>query len=58
MAAATTKTELLKELSQKRKELADFRFAVAGSKIKNIKAGRNVRREIARILTKIRALNV
>jgi ribosomal protein L29 len=55
MAETKNKTELLKELADKRKALYDFRFAVSGSKIKNIKDGRNIKKEIARILTKIRA---
>jgi len=44
-------TELQKLLEEKRKSLRLFRFSVAGSKIKNIKEGMNLRKAIARILT-------
>lgn len=46
-------TDLQKELAEKRKSLREFRFGVAGSKIKNIKEARNLRREIAKILTEL-----
>jgi len=45
--------ELEKMLQGKRKALRLFRFGIAGSKIKNVREGRNARREIARILTEI-----
>jgi len=45
--------DLAKKLADKRKELREFRFGVEGSKVKNIKEGRDTRREIARILTEI-----
>ena len=47
--------ELTKDLVQKREELRLFRFGIAGSKTRNIKEGRDVRRDIARILTELRA---
>jgi len=44
-----------KELSQlletKRHDLWSFRFSVSGSKVRNVREGRSVRRDIARILT-------
>ena len=40
-------------LKEKRDLLRDFRFRVAKGKTKNIKKGRGLRREIARILTEI-----
>lgn len=43
-------TDLLRE---KRKALSDFRFAIAGSKTRNVKEGRGLRREIARIETEL-----
>ena len=58
MADKKNTKELLNELAGKRKALYDFRFAVSGSKIKNIKEGRNIRKDIARLLTKIRAEKV
>lgn len=44
-------TDLEKLLVQKTAELETFRFGGAGSKVTNVKAGRNLRREIARIKT-------
>jgi len=44
-------SDLHKELAEKRKSLREFRFGVSGSKVKNIKEARNLRKEIARILT-------
>ncbi|MBI1998788.1 MAG: 50S ribosomal protein L29 [Parcubacteria group bacterium] len=43
--------ELKKLLLEKQKALRLFRFGVAGSKAKNVKEGRNLRKDIARILT-------
>ena len=46
--------ELVKMLAEKREELRNFRFAIAGSKQKNVKQGKSSRKEIARILTEIK----
>ena len=46
-----TKAELETMVSEKRESLRKFRFGVSGSKIKNTKEGRNLRKEIAQILT-------
>ena len=46
-----TVTDLEKMSIEKRAALRAFRFGVSGSKIKNIKEGRDLRREIARIET-------
>ena len=46
-------TDLHKELDEKRKSLRGFRFGVAGSKIKNIKEARNLRKDIAKVLTEL-----
>ena len=46
-----TKEELKTLLGEKEKALQAFRFGIAGSKIKNVKEGRGLRRDIARILT-------
>lgn len=43
--------ELFKELQEKRERLRIIRFDVAGSKIKNVKEIRELKRNIARILT-------
>jgi len=50
-----TEKELEKMLVEKQKALRIFRFSMARSKIKNIKEGKNVRKEIARILTECTA---
>ena len=43
--------ELRKLLVEKREALRAFRFGVAGTKARNVKKGKNLRKEIARILT-------
>ena len=48
-----SETELLKDLGEKREALRVFRFGVAGSKAKNIKEGKNLKKEIAQTLTAI-----
>ncbi len=49
------KKQLLEMLEDKQKSLREFRFAIRGSKIKNMKEGRATRKDIARILTVINA---
>lgn len=53
MEEYTNKTiaELNKLVAEKREALRLFRFGNSGSKSKNVKEGRTIRREIARILT-------
>jgi ribosomal protein L29 len=46
-------TELTKTLNEKRLSVRQFRFDITGSKVKNIKDGANMRKEVARILTEI-----
>lgn len=46
-----TKADLVKLVAEKREELRALRFGVAGSKNRNTKAARNLRKEIARALT-------
>lgn len=43
--------ELITTLKAKREALRTFRFSVAGGKVKNVKEGRALRRDIARTLT-------
>ena len=50
-----TDHELAKQLGETRKHLHDFRFNIAGSKTRNVKAGKNFKKDIARILTQLRA---
>ena len=52
-----TKAELSRLLVEKREELGKFRFEMSGSKIKNVKQGMNLRKEIARILTALNTSN-
>ncbi len=52
-----TAKELEKTLYDKRVALKNFRFGIAGSKVRNVKEGRELKREIARIMTEVTALN-
>ena len=45
--------DLRKMLNEKRETLRSFRFGIAGSKVRDVKEGRNTRREVARILTEL-----
>jgi len=45
--------ELVKLANEKRDALKEFRFGSAGAKAKNVKEGRNIRKDIARIMTAI-----
>ena len=51
------KKDLEKLLLEKRKALRIFRFSISGSKVKDVKEGKNIRKEIARILTELSARN-
>jgi ribosomal protein L29 len=57
MKDITTKTapDLTKLLSDKREALRVFRFGAAGAKTKNVKEGRGIRKDIARIMTALSA---
>ena len=46
--------ELQKLVADKREALRVFRFEGAGSRARNVREGRNLRREIAQILTELR----
>lgn len=46
-----TRTDLEKMISEKREALRTFRFAATGAKTKNVREGRALRKDIARILT-------
>lgn len=48
-----TLADLAKLLREKKEALKTFRFSIAGSKTKNVKEGRGLRKEIARILTAV-----
>ncbi|HJL55694.1 MAG: 50S ribosomal protein L29 [Candidatus Pacebacteria bacterium] len=47
--------ELMKEVKEKREKLRAFRFGIAGSKVRNVKEGKNLKREVAQILTEVNA---
>ncbi len=46
-----TVEDLTKEITQKREALRVFRFGEAGSRTRNVREGRTLRRDIARLLT-------
>jgi ribosomal protein L29 len=43
--------ELAQMLVDKKSAVSKFRFGIAGSKIKNVKEGKNLKKEIAQIFT-------
>jgi ribosomal protein L29 len=47
------KTDLGKLLIDKKKALQNFRFNISGSKTRNVKEGKALRKEIARILAEV-----
>lgn len=49
-----TKVDLMKELNEKRLTLRDKRFGIAGSKSKNVKEQKMIKKDIARIHTALR----
>jgi len=57
MATITKKSDsdLHKELKELKSDLQRFRFGMTGSKTRNVKKGKDIRRNIARILTELRA---
>ena len=46
-----TEKELKQLLIEKREALRVFRFALSGGKVRNLKEGQNLKKEIARIMT-------
>jgi len=47
--------DLQKDLAGKRESLRTFRFGGAGSRSRNVREGRTLRKEIAKIMTELRA---
>lgn len=45
--------ELEKMLKESRETLRKFRFGISGSRARNLKEGKNLKRDIARILTEM-----
>ncbi|TSD02900.1 MAG: hypothetical protein Athens071416_419 [Parcubacteria group bacterium Athens0714_16] len=50
-------TELEKMLIEKREALSAFRFSGAGGKTRDVKHGRNIKKDIARVLTEVNLRN-
>lgn len=50
--------ELQKMVADKREGLRAFRFGSAGSRSKNVREGRTLRREIAQVMTELRARQI
>ena len=46
--------DIQKEVADKRAALQKFRFGGAGSRTRNVREGRNLRKNIARLLTELR----
>ena len=49
--------ELQKTLTEKREALRNFRYGITGSKTRNLREGRGLRRDIAKILTVLNSEN-
>ncbi len=47
--------DLMKLIIEKKESLLTFRFGSAGSKVKNVKEARNIKKDIARLMTEISA---
>ncbi len=47
--------DLHKEIAEKREALRSFRFGSAGSRSRNVREGRNHRKDIARLMTELSA---
>ena len=45
--------DLIKALNEKREMLRKFRFGISGSKTRDVKVGKNARKEVAQILTEL-----
>lgn len=50
--------ELHKHIAEKREALRAFRFGAAGSRSRNVREGRELRKEIARLLTEVNSRKV
>lgn len=51
------KQDLVKALMEKREDFRKLRFGAAGSKSRNVKEGKSLRKEIARIMTELASLS-
>ena len=50
--------DLQKEIAEKRESLRKFRFGEAGSRTRNVRSGRTLRRDIARMETELSARRI
>ena len=50
--------DLHKEIAEKREALRTFRFGSAGSRSRNVREGRTLRKDIARLMTEVSARKV
>ncbi len=48
-----TEKEIIKLLNEKKEVLRNLRFAISGSKTRNVREGRSTRKEIARLMTEM-----
>jgi ribosomal protein L29 len=51
----TSAEELIQQIAEKREALRAFRFGGAGSRTRNVREGRTLRKDIARMLTELNA---
>lgn len=50
--------DMQKEIAEKREALRNFRFGSAGSRSRNTREGRGLRKDIARLLTEMKARTI
>lgn len=50
-----SEADIRKLITQKREALRAFRFGEAGSRTRNVREGRTLRREVAQLLTELRS---
>ena len=50
--------DLHKEIAEKREALRAFRFGSEGSRTRNVREGRGLRKDVARLLTEVNARNL
>jgi len=53
-----TTADIEKEIAEKRDALKSFRFGEAGSRARNVREGRNLRKDIARLMTELSSRRV
>lgn len=51
--SAKTKQDLIKALMERREAFRKLRFGTANSKMRNVKEGSGIRKDIARIMTEL-----